>query len=946
VGQALTISLWFKADSFTVSDARLISKATGTSESQHYWMLSTIDSGGPKLRFRLRTGSTTSTLIASSGDLLPGVWTHAVAVYDGTTMRIYKDGVEVGSMPKTGVLASNPGVLAAIGNQPAGAGSRPFRGSIDDVRIYDRALTGPEIVALSTGTNAPPESSIDAPTGPLTITAGESVVFAGSGTDPDGDLPLTYSWDFGDPTILPSSARDPGSVVFSQAGTFDVLFAVTDSAGATDPTPASVRIVVEAATGPPPDGSISYIGGSAVWRYFDAIRFPSTAYPSPDAQGDAWNEADFDDSAWPTGSGLFGYGDLNGFSPTTLLSHVNVTNLFRTTFDVVDPPNDLMAYVLRDDAFVLYLNGVEVARDNISDPVDANTFADSTVDGADESALLSIALDPAALVVGTNTLAVEVHNYPDSNLDLGFGLLLEGNSSGNGSFVPASVTVDVELVATGFDAPVYLTSPTGDPRLFVLEAGGRIFIVENGNVLATPFLDLSSDVSGAPDGGLLGLAFDPDYDQNGLFYVHRTAFSGDSVLSRFSVSSDPDVANAGSEQVLLQLPQPFDGQNGGAIAFGPDDGFLYVGLGDGGSTGDPGNRAQDGDSLLGKLLRLDVGVPPAPDSIPNGAYAIPADNPFVGDPGVRDEIWALGLRDPYRFSFDPELWDLWLADEGQDSREEVNFEPWGSAGGNNYGWDVMEGAICNDDDPAPTPPCGDISLVPPLHDYPHTNGNCAITGGYVYRGGAQDLVGEYFFADFCSGGVWSLDALTGDGTNWTQALGEAAGKPSQLVSFGEGGDGDLYVLHLNGDIYRISAGGPVCNEEFDSDCDGIPDDGAPGDLPCATGQFEGCDDNCPFAPNPGQEDTAGLGVGSAPDGIGDECQCGDVNGDGAVSSEDGAIILGALLVPPSAVMNRPDLCDVGDSIGCSSADGVIVTRSQVWPYLVKVQQQCEPANPL
>jgi hypothetical protein len=313
---------------------------------------------------------------------------------------------------------------------------------------------------------------------------------------------------------------------------------------------------------------------------------------------------------------------------------------------------------------------------------------------------------------------------------------------------------------------------------------------------------------------------------------------------------------------------------------------------------------------------------------------------------MHDVIWALGLRNPYRFSFDRELGDLWLADEGQDAREEVNFEPWDDAGGNNYGWDVMEGSTCNADDPAPAPPCGDISLVPPLHEYPHTNGNCGITGGYVYRGVTLDMVGEYFFADFCSGGVWSLDAVTGEGTNWTQALGEAAGKPSQLVSFGEGADGSLYVLHLNGDIYRIGAVAPVCNPGIDSDCDGIPDDGAPGNVPCATGQFGGCDDNCPFAPNPGQEDSAGIGTGSAPDGIGDECQCGDVSGDGAVTWSDGVIILRSLVVPPTAVMNRPDLCDVGGSAGCSSADGVIVRRAQLMPPTATVQQQCEPANPL
>ena len=284
---------------------------------------------------------------------------------------------------------------------------------------------------------------------------------------------------------------------------------------------------------------------------------------------------------------------------------------------------------------------------------------------------------------------------------------------------------------------------------------------------------------------------------------------------------------------------------------------------------------------------------------------------------------------------------MWLADEGQNAREEVNFEFRDDAGGNNYGWDVMEGAICNDDDPAPAPSCGDVSLVPPLHDYPHANGNCAITGGYVYRSWAQDLVGEYFFADFCSGGVWSLDALTGDGTDWTEALGDAAGKPSQLVSFGEGGAGELYVLHLNGDIYRI---GPACDVGIDSDCDGIPDDGGPGDVPCATGQFEGCYDNCPFAANPNQEDTAGLGDGSPPDGIGDECQCGDVNGDGAVSSEDGEIILGSQFVPPIAVMSRPDLCDVGGSASCSSADGMIVLRALLTSPAPTVQQWCESAN--
>ena len=417
-------------------------------------------------------------------------------------------------------------------------------------------------------------------------------------------------------------------------------------------------------------------------------------------------------------------------------------------------------------------------------------------------------------------------------------------STGNEFFAPATTNVDVERVVTNLDSPVYLTAPVGDPRLFVVEAGGLIRIVVDGGALAVPFLDLSSDVSDAPEGGLLGLAFAPDYSENGAFYVYRTAADGVSVLSRFRVSEDPDVADAASEEVILSVEQPFDGQNGGSIAFDPDDGFLYLGLGDGGSSNDPADRAQDGIELLGKLLRLDVGQPPAPGSVPIGAYAIPADNPFLGDPDVSDEIWALGLRNPYRFSFDRALFDLWLTDEGQDFREEINFELRGDGGGHNYGWDVMEGALCNENDPAPSPPCDDASLVLPFHDYPHTGGNCAITGGYVYRGGTPGLWGHYFFSDFCSGEVWSIQHTSGEGTNWTQALGSAAGVPLQLVSFGEGGGGDLYILHENGDIYRIGATDPECSDGLDNDGDGFIDVGSdPGcDIASSDREDPECDD--------------------------------------------------------------------------------------------------------
>ena len=591
-----------------------------------------------------------------------------------------------------------------------------------------------------------PESTIVAPTGSVTITAGQAVSFAGSGTDPDGNLPLTYHWDFGASGIAPSYAQNPGSVVFPQAGTFTVSFTVTDSSGATDPTPAMVAVLVQpvVAPDPPPNGSIDFPTGPVLISAGETVSFAGSASGGTPPLFYQWI---FDTSP-------------GGIPPSTQQDPGAVAfpreGIYTVVFHVADSQGQL----------------------------------DAT---------------PARV-----TITVEAPPAPP------------GGSTGNDSFTPAGSSVAVERVATGLDTPVYVTAPSGDPRLFVLEAGGKIRIVKDGSVLATPFLDLALGASGEA----LGLAFDPAYAQNGLFYVHWMDASGDSILSRFSVSSNRNLANASSEQVLLTVPQPFDGQNGGGIAFGPQDGFLYVGLGDGGSSYDPGNRAQDGGVLLGKLLRLDVSVPRAAGSTPMGSYAIPAGNPFVGNPNVRDEIWALGVRNPYRFSFDRELADLWLADEGQDAREEVNFEAWDDAGGNNYGWDVMEGNLCNPTDPAPSPACDDAALVLPLHDYPHTNGNCSITGGYVYRGSVASLWGEYFFGDFCSGRIWSLNRSTGAGTDWTNALGSAAGAANQLASFGEGGGGDLYVVHQNGDIFRIGPANPACNDHLDNDGDGLIDVGA------------------------------------------------------------------------------------------------------------------------
>ncbi|MCI0634418.1 MAG: PQQ-dependent sugar dehydrogenase, partial [Actinobacteria bacterium] len=281
------------------------------------------------------------------------------------------------------------------------------------------------------------------------------------------------------------------------------------------------------------------------------------------------------------------------------------------------------------------------------------------------------------------------------------GWILAATASLPGLARPASGLGEArsELVASGLVSPLFVAAPDGDARLFVVERAGRLRVVEGGATLPTPFLDIQSQISTDGEGGLLGLAFAPDYAQSGLFYVYYTNTpAGDSVVARFAVSADPNVANPASQTVLLTIDQPagLTNHKGGTLAFGPDD-FLWFATGDGGGSFDPAERAQDRLSLLGKMLRLDPSPLFAPDSIEVSGeiYRIPADNPFLSDDETRDEIWALGFRNPYRWSFDRETGDLWIGDVGQGAREEVDFEPAGDPGGRNYGWDVMEGKICN-----------------------------------------------------------------------------------------------------------------------------------------------------------------------------------------------------------------------------------------------------------
>jgi adhesin HecA-like repeat protein len=310
---------------------------------------------------------------------------------------------------------------------------------------------------------------------------------------------------------------------------------------------------------------------------------------------------------------------------------------------------------------------------------------------------------------------------------------------------------------------------------------------------ATPFLDLSAQVSCCGERGLLGFAFHPDYASNGVFFVDYTDLAGDTVLARFQVSGDDaDLADPGSEEVLLTVDQPFANHNGGHLAFGPD-GYLYVASGDGGSGGDPQERAQDRASLLGKLLRLDVDAPPA-DPL---AYAIPAGNPFTGVSGVREEIWAWGLRNPWRFSFDRATGDLWTGDVGQVTWEEVDLQPAASGGGENYGWDCREGAhdyVSVPSDPGSHCPVDDP--VDPVLEYVHAAGRCSVTGGFRYRGdGEPRLRGVYLYGDFCSGEIFGTVPRC-DGVWEGRVLLDA---PFNITTFGEDATGELYVSEYVGD---------------------------------------------------------------------------------------------------------------------------------------------------
>lgn len=399
-------------------------------------------------------------------------------------------------------------------------------------------------------------------------------------------------------------------------------------------------------------------------------------------------------------------------------------------------------------------------------------------------------LSPGDYLVTASQVSLGGLAYLPIPVSQGVAVRNDGTAGAVVNYAARATSIGLTEVARGLVSPVYLGAPAADARSFIVERAGRILVLDDGQVLAQPFLDIRARVGTAGEGGMLSLAFDPHYASNGYFYVFYTDPQQDIVVERFHAPAGSNRADMGSAQVILRIPHLVDNQHyGGQLAFGPD-GYLYVSTGDGDGQSSPPGLARDPGNLLGKILRIDVS-----HASTDKPYAIPSSNPYAGESGKRGEIWASGLRNPWRFSFDGK--QLYIADVGQSRREELDIAD-GARGGQDYGWDTMEGSLCVKDG------CERKGLALPAFEYSHgtqPDTACAIIGGYVYRGSAiPELAGRYFYSDYCEGFLNSIHAWEGkimEQRDW------AIPSIGHVVSLGQDGKGELYVIAENGSIYKI-----------------------------------------------------------------------------------------------------------------------------------------------
>ena len=396
---------------------------------------------------------------------------------------------------------------------------------------------------------------------------------------------------------------------------------------------------------------------------------------------------------------------------------------------------------------------------------------------------------------------------------------------------PVSATASLRAMGVTTGQARRVTSPPGDPRLFVVDRVGNVRLIEGGFQRAEPFLDLDDQTGWVDGGGLMSLAFDPDYAENGYLYIAHTDGEGYFLLTRFKVGDDGYSVDRFSAVEILEVLLPYRGNPGGGLAFGLD-GNLFVAVGDGGGSGDPGGLAQDGQVLQGKVLRLDVTDRPVifEQGRARLEYGIPADNPFVEEDQIRDEVWALGLRNPERITVDALTGDLWIADRGERLRHEINWESGAGGGGLNYAWNRIEGTRCYGGGTGDS--CARPEFVRPAVEYAAISPGCGVSGGAVYRGVFPDWQGDYFFVDECRGELWSYDFDAHELANWRSAFVDSELGDVRAVALGQGGRGELFVLGSDWGVYKLGRAQPECSDGFDNDGDGRIDH--PQDAGCAS----------------------------------------------------------------------------------------------------------------